>query len=456
MKVARRRFNGRVRASVTVWTAWVLTFTMVMSLSLVEAVRVRTARTEVAISAFSAQRSLAGHYHNRLWEKWDLLALDMEKEREKLFSDYFRDGFSGSGNLFRVKEKNLSLVPYRLTDQGGQELVRQAVLSAKYRIPQDLWSKMKGGDKKRELQKLREETGRRKKNEPEPDIKKGMEKPPPGTQDPRKTVRPIRSEKGFFDYVTEGTEVSTKRGIRKVRLDGRHKPLGFDEIFYNEYILSHFKTAVSKKSSDRMLDYEVEYILKGSEKDSVNLKKVCSDIKWIRFVFNMAYLVKDKSKNTAAEAVAALLIGWTGMAPLVKLVKYGILGAWAYAESALDVKTLLKGDRVPWMKDAQSWVLGLNGLIRKGTDNRKKKTEGQTYDDYLRLLLYMQKNQTKTQRIFNLLETDLQKEGPVKMNRFAYGFESQLNYRVDMRYIRPVWMPKSFYEGEFKACYAYR
>ena len=69
----------------------------------------------------------------------------------------------------------------------------------------------------------------------------------------------------------------------------------------------------------------------------------------------------DTGKQAEAEALAAALAGFTGIYPLVKLVKGILLGAWAFAEAVSDVRILYQGGQVPLVKTGKDWRLSLEG-----------------------------------------------------------------------------------------------
>ena len=52
---------------------------------------------------------------------------------------------------------------------------------------------------------------------------------------------------------------------------------------------------------------------------------------------------------------------------IAEVVKHATLLAWAYGESVVDVRALVKGKKVPVVKTADSWQLQLANLITLGT-----------------------------------------------------------------------------------------
>ena len=127
----------------------------------------------------------------------------------------------------------------------------------------------------------------------------------------------------------------------------------------------------------------------------------------LRFPTNLAHIYADPEKwsavVTAAETITPGLLGTVTQA--------GIASAWAGAESINDVKLLHEGYRVPVIKDGASWAIALDGLLKRNTDKLFKPdvNKGRLYDDYLRMLLFMQDDDVKTARILDLIQINMRK-----------------------------------------------
>ncbi len=78
-------------------------------------------------------------------------------------------------------------------------------------------------------------------------------------------------------------------------------------------------------------------------------------------------LLKDPEKRREAELLAAAITGASGIAPLVSVTTFFILTVWALAESVEDVKALLEGGKVPFLKQGREWRVSLTGLAESGT-----------------------------------------------------------------------------------------
>lgn len=189
-----------------------------------------------------------------------------------------------------------------------------------------------------------------------------------------------------------GDEIKTELSLKDTK----------DNIFYNEYLTMHFKDAADfidedgklKKSDTGQLDYMIEFILCGNSSDKENLSKTLFEMSGIREGMNLAYILTDSEKKTQAYGLALSLVGFTGCEGAIRAAQYLILSAWAYGESIMDLRTLMKGGKVALYKSKDSWQLSLDNLLDMKFDNNKEDDKGLAYEDYLRMLL-LAKNLSK-------------------------------------------------------------
>ena len=104
--------------------------------------------------------------------------------------------------------------------------------------------------------------------------------------------------------------------------------------------------------------------------------------------------------------MATALAAAVGIAPAAGLIAQGILAAWAYVESILDVRTLLAGGKIAWIKTAENWSSSLSGLgeLLSGSSRAKEQTEGEDYQGYLQKLLWLKSERVLNYRAMDLLE----------------------------------------------------
>lgn len=207
------------------------------------------------------------------------------------------------------------------------------------------------------------------------------------------------------------------------------------------YGVSHFGY-FGEEREEAALAYEVEYILGGGESDRENLATAAGRLLSVRSGMNFMYLLTDSQKQAEAEALAAALVGFTGIYPLVKFVKGILLGAWAFAEAVCDVRTLYQGGQVPLVKTERDWKLSLEGAAAADTcETGARKEDGMwDYEGYLGLLLLMGNTQSQCFRMMDLIEADLRRtdSGFFMENCISYAL-AEFHFRAE-----PLFFPVPF------------
>lgn len=148
-----------------------------------------------------------------------------------------------------------------------------------------------------------------------------------------------------------------------------------DELYVNEYILGQFSSRVDQlpdgetitlsgyNKDEHLLKNEVEYVLRGSLNETINTKYVSHTILGIRFVMNYLHILTNTEKRTMIMGIATSIAGWWTFGLGVYIVAALMMAAWSYAESMVDMKYLLEGKGVPFLKTRTDWYTGLNGII---------------------------------------------------------------------------------------------
>lgn len=174
--------------------------------------------------------------------------------------------------------------------------------------------------------------------------------------------------------------------------------------------MEHFSDFTSQ-GNESALDYELEYLIGGRESDRENLETVLKKIIAIRFVANYAYLLTDEEKKLEAEAMAIGLSALLAAPGVTEVVKHGILLAWAYGESIMDARVLVRKEKVPTVKNSENWQLQLSELLKiengAGLENSGGAEEGMSYQDYLKGLLLLEEKETLAMRVLDLIESNL-------------------------------------------------
>lgn len=128
-----------------------------------------------------------------------------------------------------------------------------------------------------------------------------------------------------------------------------------DNYYAEEYINMFFDCMTDESGVP-----ETEYIIFGKDnyKDNANAAKDL--IFAVRFTLNCIYAFTNPGMRSTAVAAAVAISGWTGIC--TPAVTDMILAAWAAAETAVDMDSLLKGKRVAVYKSENTWSLGINGI----------------------------------------------------------------------------------------------
>lgn len=180
-----------------------------------------------------------------------------------------------------------------------------------------------------------------------------------------------------------------------------------NQILFVSYLSEYFFN-VTKEASEHPLAYEVEYLLGGYANDRENLKFVAEKILGIRVAINYAYLLTDQAKQTEADIVALTLSSLMTAPEAREVVKQAILFAWAYGESIVDLRTLMKEKKVPLIKTAETWQLQLSNLFQLETGGEiageGNILDGVTYKDYVKALLAVEEKEVLCMRALDLLE----------------------------------------------------
>ena len=264
----------------------------------------------------------------------------------------------------------------------------------------------------------------------------------PEEGNPLKNIQNLKRS-GLLSILVENSEDLSHRSIETDNLPSRrtlHVGKGefenkageggiSEKTLFLTYLFEHFSDA-SEERNLRALSYELEYILCGNAVDSENLEETLKKIQKIRMGINYAYLQTDEVKKAEAGAVAVGLCSLIQIPGIVSLVKQAVLLAWAYGESIVDLKVLMRQDRVPLWKNADTWQLQLSNLAKLGTKEEisgaKRYEEGLNYQDYLKGLLLLERRESLCMRSLDLIESNLS----VRVDECMTRIEMESSYRL--------------------------
>ncbi len=204
------------------------------------------------------------------------------------------------------------------------------------------------------------------------------------------------------DYVSKRS-ISEGTGLRSYQqLPVTHKLILEKYIFENCGYYEHIR-------DNSRLSYQIEYLLAGKASDLENLEEISETIFKTRYVINMSYLLSNTARQEEALAMATLACTIIGQPELVEAVKYTILFAWGYAESAKDLRILFDGHSLSLTKTDNSWNTPLSQLItfKQHLDIYMVPTGNINYETYLKGFFILKDTKTLTLRLMDVMEMDI-------------------------------------------------
>lgn len=431
-----RDIRKKERAEITVLLSFFSLILLVFIMAVLESASVQTAKNLRRADMERALESVFAEYQRKLLEEYDIFALDGTYET----GEYAEENILKRLNVYGAVSGETKIEGIRfLSDENGKEFVGQIRQYMENRFGIDAAQDLLG--KEEEIHKKEEEIQKYEKEEER--INREMEdildhQTPEGNaggegtaQEGQETENPLEilldlKRKALAEIaIPRNRELSQKsvdgmEGVsRRERQTGKGTLPAQEEIgaaakiYLLSYISEHFACfADTDADTEKPLAYEMEYLVGNSKEDMENLEIVLDKIRAIRFVPDYLYIRSDSQKQSEAKALAAAVSVLTGNPELTDTIKEGILFAWAYGESIMDVRTLAAGKKVPAVKTKETWQLSLTNLLKLGT---KEDTgsgtageEGLGYADYLKMLLLLVNQDRLQMRMLDLIEWNMQ------------------------------------------------
>lgn len=206
------------------------------------------------------------------------------------------------------------------------------------------------------------------------------------------------------------------------------------DILFNEYVVKHFSSYTDLVTlPDASLQYEIEYVLCGKNKDSDNLEDVINQLVLLRSGFNLACIMVDKEKKAETNACSLMILGFTGSPAIVQLGQCLLMSAWAYGEAINDVGILMNGGKVCLAKTNADWNTGFMEVMTLNFRKEARQQEGLSYEDYLRILLYLSNRTKKYYRTMDLIEMGMEDAGyeDVRLSKMYCGCNGSVIFRIN-------------------------
>lgn len=470
----------------TVYLSLSLSLILSFILTFIEGARSSVIRMEAECIADIGMNSVLAEFHRELLEQYDLLFVDMsygttsyrpENSAEHLRA-YMQNNLKGQGDSMPPVRDWLSLSADKAaikelsiaSDDGGNVMKRQAVAYMQESSVEGILAKTLGYAKEVESLGLdtRDIDGERNNIQSQIDATEL-----PTTEDeegeiveialdnPADRVNASRGSFGLHLILGDISQISGAAIRAEDYVSQREKMTGIglrpnlrnpenmsDNLLFDCYLFDKCGW-YGNELEKSLMKYQIEYIIAGKGSDMENLEKVANRlIRW-REVANVIYLFSDSAKCAEAEALALTLTAVLQVPALRELVKYSILFAWAYLESLSDMKCLLKGGKIPLMKNAADWKTSISNVIDFSGDipNGEDTGHGLSYQDYLRIMLYLEDSRVKNMRAMDIMEMDIRITG------------GNANFRMDAcfdSYLADISISSAFgYHCNFKKRYSY-
>lgn len=485
------------KGQITVYVSLMITALLVFTLGAIEITRIHMGRVKVRACTHSMRSSIMADYYGTLFERYHLLFMDptygtgSDAVMEMKIEDYLEASLNGATRWdtgvysFSIDEVAGVDKKYILDNQLQQ--VREQVVEYEKTVAvinqlRDTYSRFTNPSQNYDEAVQETETNGVEQPETEP----SQEVQGDTQEDPRSALERAVSF-GTLAFVMPGNTISrTTRdfgqapsslyrdheaennalnfwdiGLWKQWLRQRNEaePQGMleqplESLYFADYVTHHF-TMGAKRTEGSVMDCEAEYILKGRDNDYENLQSVVNDIIGMRVPINYAYLLQDGGKQGEALAMATALCSAAGAPELGEIVKYLLLGCWAYGESLYEVKGLLAGGKIAYVKTSENWNSSLANLVEGGTV--KEVEQGMTYENYITLFLAQKTGRRRDSsyaRMLDVMELNIRQEDPdFQMCRLVGGMTIQ--GRVVTNSVFPLGINESVYSTYFEESFSY-
>ena len=412
-----------VDGEVTVYLTLIFVLFLSLVLALMESASIQMAKNYRRADMNRAIECVFAEYQKELLENYDVFAIEAGYETGAYSEQNILERLSYYGADMENEIKRIQL----LTDKNGELFIDQAgkymkhkygiAWADKYLGSTSIWKNQEErADEFTEEEKIQADRLDELLGEQEAEL--------PSEENPMEHIAGLKRSPLLNLIMPEGKQVSEKKIDLTDMPEHRKNETGYgtfedvetegetvSAVLMGEYILEHF-TDFSDESKGGKLDYEVEYILAGKGSDKENLETVAKKLILLRFVPNYIYLQTNSAKQAEARAAAGTLCALLAVPVVTEAAAQGILLAWAYGESVMDVRTLLNGKKTAAVKDDTSWQLSLSGLMKLGTEEDPGDGAdidgGMGYKEYIRMLLFLEGREKMSMRAMGIIEKNMQ------------------------------------------------
>lgn len=454
---AQEEFDMKRKGSITIFAALVFMLIASFLFALLEASRVQMLGVYADMTSELALESVFAEYQPELWERYHLLGLDGAYGGTQFSEDYVMsvlasrirlnlDNEGDGSRMLGLKLNSVMPVEYQLfTDGEGQVFLHSVTEYMKKRFPQEavqeLYEKYIGGQAVLERDGVGDSITNAKLAVEDNICRMGAQEVQNEVEqtDTQIEVRenPLEvalawKQRGVLGMVVEDTQSVSTAALQNIEtLEQRDVQVGtdatlpeqnwYDRILTTEYMEQYFSDYMCPKEG-RALSYETEYVICGEDSDSANLEGVAKRILLAREAANIVHIMQDAGKRMQATEIATALAGVTANPAIIRIVEIGVIGAWAYAESVLDVRALLHGDAVALIKSRHEWCSELQNLseVLSGGFRSINCEDGWKYGDYLRAFLFVMRDKNVAYRMMDMMEQTIRQIPAYRNCRIDY------------------------------------
>lgn len=395
--------------------------------AMLESTVVQASKSRKRMDVDRAIYSVFGEYDTYLLEDYELLAIDgsygTDTFKEENLTDHMR--YFGTGAM----EHDIEGIQY-LTDQGGNAFREQVLSYMEHVYGISFIRELSGKTGVWEEQEIQGQEANQNESQINNELENLLqenENTLPAEDNPLPHIADLKKT-GILELVLpKEFALSNKQIAPEDQLDKRTLRTGRGsfpmrqglegvegKLLFHEYLLKKFDNALEQRSEQRSLAYETEYLIGGKKSDEENLTHTVKKLLGIRFGMNYVYLQTDGAKQAEAQALALTLSTIIALPVVTEAVKQALIAAWAFGESVVDLRALMSGKKAALVKDGSSWQLPLSALLTLGTQEDVQEgmdaERGLAYSDYLRILLFLENEQTLTMKALERIEQNIRTE----------------------------------------------
>lgn len=423
------------KAYITVFFSLTLSICMSLLVGLIYGARENAIRFKIRDSANISMESAFGEYERELWDRYGLVFVDMGYGNaidstilpEEHFIFCMNENFDedewellGGKDLLKLKCDDVVTNKVRLaTDHSGLPLMRQAVACRKYENGIMLLEEIEKYQKMADTSGILElslkqdlDESRMKLNEVDSTVIREWVTAAEDAIWEEKEVSLLTTLRLIFKDVSilstkafVSENLLEKRVVNKGNYENQEALNVLEKGIYREYLLEHLGNYVDEMTNTA-LKYETEYLISGRLSDAENLESVINRILLIREAANMQTLYSDAQKMEEIKGTCETICGVLMVPEVEPFLEILITSLLSFIESVSDVRLLVDGKKVPMNKLPDQWKTSIGDILSKATP-KEGYEEGMEYEDYLRILLYLQTDKEITERFENVVEENV-------------------------------------------------